>query len=97
MVETGRDTAFPLVYRLIKLALLLPVATSSVERAFLTMNIIKTDLHNRMSDEWLNDLILCYIEKELFRGLDGDQIKKTFQDSKNRAIDLPRPPRKPRH
>ena len=49
------------------------------------------DLRNRMSDEWLNDLILCYIEKEIFRGLDGGEIRKTFQAFKNRTIDLPRP------
>jgi len=79
MVKSERDITFPLVYRLIKLALLLPVATATVERAFSAMNIIKTNLCNRMSDEWLNDLILCYIEKEIFRGLDGDEIRKTFQ------------------
>lgn len=51
MVKMERNITFPLVYRLIKLALLLPVATATVERAFSAMNIIKTDLHNRMSDE----------------------------------------------
>ena len=97
MVKSERDIAFPIVYRLIKLGLLLPVATATVERAFSAMNIIKTDLRNKMSDEWLNDLILCYIEKEIFRGLDESEVRKTFQASKNRAIDLPRPPRRPRH
>ena len=86
MVKSERDITFPLVYRLIKLALLLPVATATVERAFSAMNIIKTDLRNRMSDEWLNDLILCYIEKEIFRGLDGDEIRKTFQAIKIRLL-----------
>ncbi|KAJ1295190.1 hypothetical protein BS78_01G205200 [Paspalum vaginatum] len=97
MVELERDVAFPLAYRLIELALLLLVATASVERAFSAMNIIKMDLRNRMSNEWLNDLILCYIEKEIFRGLDAATIKKTFQASKNRRIDMPRPTKKPRH
>ena len=60
MVKSERDIAFPIVYRLIKLGLLLPVATATVERAFSAMNIIKTDLRNKMSDEWLNDLMLCY-------------------------------------
>jgi hypothetical protein len=88
---------FPIVFRLIELALILPLATTSVERAFSTMNIIKTILRNRINDEWLNRLILCYIEKEIFRGIGADQIKKTFQHIKNRRIDLPRPPIKPRH
>lgn len=43
MVQTGRDTTFPLVYRLIELALILPVATATVERSFSAMNIIKTE------------------------------------------------------
>ena len=32
MVQTERDTTFPLVYRLIEVALILPVATTTVER-----------------------------------------------------------------
>jgi hypothetical protein len=40
MVETERHMMFPSVYRLIELALLLPVATASVERVFSIMNII---------------------------------------------------------
>ncbi|XP_042448120.1 zinc finger MYM-type protein 1-like [Zingiber officinale] len=51
MVETGKNTVFSLVYRLIELALVLPVATASVERVFSAMKIIKIDLHNRMGDE----------------------------------------------
>lgn len=25
------------------------------------MNIIKTDLRNKMCDDWLNDLMICYV------------------------------------
>lgn len=77
MVKHERDITFPLVFRLIKLALLLPVpvATTSVERAFSAMNTIKTDLRNRMNDKWLNSLILCYIEKQIFRDLDSEEIR----------------------
>ena len=95
MVKHERDITFPLVFWPIKLGLLLPLATTSVERAFSAMNIIKTDLRNRMNNEWLNSLILCYIEKQIFRDLDSEEIKKISQATKNR-IDLPRLPRKPR-
>jgi hypothetical protein len=83
---------FPLVYQLIELALLLPVATATVERAFSTMKIIKTELLNKMSDDWLNGLV-CYIEREIFKGLDLQKIKKAFQNKKTRQIQLPRSPR----
>jgi hypothetical protein len=84
---------FPLVYRLIELALLLPVATAMVERAFSTMKIIKTELRNKMGDYWLNDLMVIYIERELFKGLDLQNIKKAFQKKKDKQMQLPRSPR----
>ncbi|XP_071924022.1 uncharacterized protein [Coffea arabica] len=58
MVKTGKNTVFPFVYRLIQLALVLPVATASVERVFSAMNIVKTDLRNKMGDEWMNDCLV---------------------------------------
>jgi hypothetical protein len=54
MVELDNHTIFPLVYHLIELALLLPEAIASVERAFSAMKIIKTELRNKMSDAWIN-------------------------------------------
>jgi hypothetical protein len=82
IVQIGRDTVFPLVYRLIELALLLPVATATVERAFSAMKIIKTELRNKMGDYWLNDLMVIYTERKLFKELDFQNIKKTFQKKK---------------
>jgi hypothetical protein len=61
MVQSDRQVVFPLIYRLIELALILPVATTSVERAFSAMNIIKTELRIKTGDEWLNHRMVCYI------------------------------------
>jgi hypothetical protein len=94
MVELKRHIVFPLVYRLIELAMLLPVATASVERAFSSMKIIKTELRNKMSDGWLNDLMVVYIEREIFKGIDLESIKKTFQKKKDRNMQLPKSPRR---
>ncbi|XP_019251358.1 PREDICTED: uncharacterized protein LOC109230300 [Nicotiana attenuata] len=47
LVETKKHGTYPLVFRLVKFALLLPVATATVERAFSAMKLIKTDLRNR--------------------------------------------------
>ncbi|GMP69440.1 hypothetical protein CsSME_00028703 [Camellia sinensis var. sinensis] len=55
MVETRRDKVYPLVYLLLTLALILLVATTTVERVFSAMNIVKNQLWNRMGDEWMND------------------------------------------
>jgi len=88
MVELERHIMFPTVYRLIELALLLPVATATVERACSAMKIIKTELRNKMSDGWLNDLVVCYIERGIFKSLDLDKIKEDFQ-KEGRALPLP--------
>ena len=51
MVEAGKDLVHPTVYKLLKLVLLLPVATARVERSFSAMKIVKTRLRNRIGDE----------------------------------------------
>ena len=53
------------------------------------MKIIKTDLRSKMSDGWLDDLMVCYIEREIFKGLDLAEIKKEFQ-REGRRMPLPR-------
>ncbi|XP_042396479.1 uncharacterized protein LOC121986586 [Zingiber officinale] len=58
LVETEKHLGFSLVYRMIELALVLPVATASVERVFSAMKIVKTDLRNIMGDEWMNDSLV---------------------------------------
>ena len=58
MKETMKDRVFPIVYRLVELALLLPIATESVERVFSAMKAVKTDLRNIIGDEWLNDSLV---------------------------------------
>ena len=93
MVETKKHLVFPLVYKLIELALLLPVSTASIERAFSAMKIIKSKLRNKMKNDWFNDLMICYTEREIFRQLDNDAILQLFQAMRTRKGQLPRRPR----
>ncbi|RZC19012.1 Zinc finger MYM-type protein 1 [Glycine soja] len=51
LVETKKCNTFDIVYRLLKLALILPVATASVERVFLTIKFVKSQLCNKMGDQ----------------------------------------------
>lgn len=55
LVKLKKHHAYLLVYSLLKLVLLLPVATATVARVFSAMKIIKNRLRNKMSDEWIND------------------------------------------
>ncbi|XP_019084184.1 PREDICTED: uncharacterized protein LOC104709114 [Camelina sativa] len=50
MVETRKHLSHPLVYRLLKLSLILPVATATVERCFSAMTFVKTTLRNRIEN-----------------------------------------------
>ncbi|CAN1277350.1 hypothetical protein LINPERPRIM_LOCUS16301 [Linum perenne] len=84
MVETRKHILYPNVYLLIKLALLLPVATASVERAFSAMGYIKNKLRNRMGDELMNNCLMVYIEKDFAKSLDRENILQYFQNMKSR-------------
>ena len=84
MEEMKKDVSHSLVYSLVTLALILLVATATVERAFLAMNIIKNRLHNRIGDQWMNDCLVTYIEKDIFKTIKCEEILQRFQNIKNR-------------
>ncbi|XP_057804289.1 uncharacterized protein LOC131019717 isoform X1 [Salvia miltiorrhiza] len=88
MVETKKHEVYPLLYLLITLALILPVATATVERVFSAMNIIKNRLRGRMGDQWMNDSLVVYIEKEIFDSVDNESIMQMFQSMKTRRFQL---------
>ncbi|XP_076943513.1 uncharacterized protein LOC143613782 [Bidens hawaiensis] len=58
MVETMKHISFHLIYRLLKLTLVLPIATVTIERCFSAMKIMKTNLRNRIGEDFLN---ICVI------------------------------------
>ncbi|XP_060210281.1 uncharacterized protein LOC132637160 [Lycium barbarum] len=82
LVETKKHGTYPLVFRLVKFSLLLPIATAIVERAFSAMKLIKTDLRNRMDDELFIGCLVPYIEKEVFSNISNEAIMDTFQKMK---------------
>ncbi|KAJ6926867.1 zinc finger MYM-type protein 1-like [Populus alba x Populus x berolinensis] len=88
MVKTKKNLIFPSVYMLIKLSLLLPVATATVERVFSAMHIVKSRLRNKMGDKWMNDSLVVYIEKDIFDKIDNEAIMKRFQNMKTRREQL---------
>ncbi|KAI5655138.1 hypothetical protein M9H77_32325 [Catharanthus roseus] len=80
MVETNSHQFFTLVYRLIELALILPVVSATVERSYSAMKMIKNYLRNRMRDEFLNDSLVCYVEQEIFMSIENEDILQWFQN-----------------
>ncbi|CAJ2673788.1 unnamed protein product [Trifolium pratense] len=88
LVETRKHIVYPLVYLLLELSLILPVATATAERAFSAMKIIKNELRNRMGDSWLNDFLVTYIEKDVFIEVENEKIIQSFQKMASRREHL---------
>ncbi|XP_070023450.1 uncharacterized protein [Nicotiana sylvestris] len=64
LVETNLVETYSLVYLLVKLTLILPVATATVERAFSSMKYIKDELHSSIGDAFLNDFYFVTLKKK---------------------------------
>ena len=80
----GKSNIYFLINRLIRLVLTLPVSTTTTERAFLAMKLLKTRLRNRMEDEFLADNMIVYIEKEIAGNFTIEMIIDEFYSMKNR-------------
>jgi hypothetical protein len=83
LVKTRKHIVYPLVYRLLKLAMILPVATATTERSFSAMKFVKNMLHNRITDEWMNDYLVTCVEKDVFNNIDNELIIQRFHDMKS--------------
>ena len=55
-----------------------------MERAFSAMKFAKNRFHNRIGDQWMNDCLVTYIEKDVFDSIGNDFIMKRFQNMKTR-------------
>jgi hypothetical protein len=90
MVETKKDQCYPMVYKLLKLVLVLPVATATVERCFSGMKLVKTTFSNRMGDAHLSNRLICYLEKEELMKVTNDVVVHRFMnmEGKGRRFDL---------
>ena len=88
LVKTRKHETFPLIHLLIKLMLILPVATASVERVFSAMTFVKNKLRNSMGDQLVNDCLVTYIEKEVFLQVSDEKIIDRFKIMKTRRMNL---------
>ena len=79
-----KSNIYFLIDRLIRLVLILPVSTSTTNRAFSAMKLLKTRLRNRMEDGFLADNMIVYIEKEIAGNFTIEMIMDKFYSMKNR-------------
>ena len=88
LVDTGKAEHYNLIYRLICLVLTLHVSTSTIERVFSAMKLLKTELRNKMGDEYLRDSMLINVEREFAEDIDIDEVIDEFYAQKNRRVQL---------
>ncbi|XP_066333860.1 uncharacterized protein [Miscanthus floridulus] len=86
LIETKRHKVYDMVYLLLKLILLLPVATMSVERVFSALVIVKTKSRNKIGDTVLDDCLVTFIERYIFFQVNEDDIMETFMSLRKRWI-----------
>jgi hypothetical protein len=86
LVETNKHEQYFAVYKLLKLVLVLPVATTSVERVFSSMNYVKNKLRNKMGDEYLNNYLVTFVEREFFNQVKDEDVINLFNQGDRRVI-----------
>ena len=86
LTKTGKSTKFPLVNRLIRLVLTTLVSTATCERAFSAMNIVKTKLKTKIEDDFIRDVVVISIERELVDTLCIDSIIDDFVLMKSQRV-----------
>ena len=74
--------------RLMKIALTLPLTSTSAERAFSKLKLIKSRLRTTMQQERLESLMLMSIEDDLLEQLDVDKLVQLFVDMAPRRMGL---------
>jgi len=82
LVKKDKVDMFNIVYKLLKLVLVLPVATAGVESIFSTMNYIKNKLRYKMGQDYLNDGLVTFIGREFFLQAKDENIINRFQSMK---------------
>ncbi|XP_059663515.1 uncharacterized protein LOC132309200 [Cornus florida] len=85
LVETNKSKIYFLIDRLIHfvLTLSLSVSTTTTERTFSTMKLVKTQLRNMMEDEFLADYLGVSTEKEIAQTFSTDSIRDDFSSLKD--------------
>jgi hypothetical protein len=78
--------AFPAFISLLTLAMTIPVSSTTTERTFSKMKLIKTSARNSMTDSRLSDLSLLAIERDF--DIDYDKIIESFAIHNTKTVEF---------
>ena len=66
--------------------LTLSVSTVIIKRAFSVMKVVKTNIRNKMENDFLTDSLMLYIKKDIALTFSLDSIVDDFEDLKERRV-----------
>ncbi|XP_075479507.1 uncharacterized protein LOC142520407 [Primulina tabacum] len=69
LARTTKSIIYHLIDSLVRLVLTLPVSTTTTERAFSGMKLVKTPLHYKMENDILANTMVVYIERDIALGI----------------------------
>ena len=64
----------------------LPVSTTTTERTFSAMKVVKTNFRNKMENDFLTDSLMLYIKKDIALTFSLDSIVNDFENLKERQV-----------
>ena len=88
LVKEGKVSRYDIVYKLLKLVLLLPFAIAGVERFFSIMNFVKNKLRSKIGQKFLNGCLVTFIEREFLLQAKDQDLISYFQSIKDRKVKL---------
>ena len=74
MVGTGKNSMYPLVYLLLKLALVLPGTAAIAKTASSTMKFIDSTMMKEPCNQWTSDCLLVFLEQDIFENITNDDV-----------------------
>lgn len=76
---------FPNLYKLIQVALTIPISSASCERSFSVMRRIKTWLRTVMTNDRFTNLSLLHIERDLSNNINPEEVLNIFAQKSRRV------------
>ncbi len=78
------ESVFPSVSELLNIYATLPVSTSTVERSFSKLKLVKSSLRSLCNEERLSDLLLLSIERDI--PINREEVIQIFKKTAERRI-----------
>ena len=79
MATTKKSEVYYLIDRLLRRIMTLPVSTTTTERSFSAMKIIKNRLRNKMKVNFLANTMIIYIESDIATRFSSYSIIEDFK------------------